>query len=136
MSTETERMMTRQDRNNQIFEERKAAYDAIPGVRVGDYVRLPGGTHTRITHTWQDRKGQPSTVQTGGSPGGQYYLGDGYISYSGELDPGVHASRLRLLDYTMRGSVWFFKENWPRANGGINYAMDFRVFGYTEAGSE
>lgn len=109
------------DRNVAIFNERVAAYDKKPGARVGDYLILPYGLCTRFTHKWDDH------IQTGGNSS-SFYLGNGYISYSGGLDSGVKLSDIELTDEVKSGMIWFFDKDISGAGRGVNFEMNFRVF--------
>lgn len=99
-------------------------YNQITGPRVGDWIREPSGRMTRATHDW----GNDSIMQHGGGEFGQFYLGDGYISYSGGLETGIKKASLKLTDEVKPGKVWFFKNNWPKVDNGIDYMVDFRVY--------
>ena len=115
------------ERNQQIFEQRRDTYNAIPGVRVGDWARQ-GKELSRVTHIWDKSfTGGGRHIQTGGGLT-SFYLGDGYISYSGSLDPGISEDKLRDTGELKDGRVWFFKDNfWKKANS-IDFTMAFRVF--------
>jgi len=108
--------------NMPIFKRREKMYNEIPGPRVGDWVREPDGRMTRITHIWPDH------VQTGGAKYGQYYMGDGYIAYSGSLDDGFKKHRLKSLGYKRDGKIWFFKNDYRTADNAVDYMMKFRVY--------
>ncbi len=111
--------------NLDIFKKREKAYNKIEGIRVGDYVRLNTGKLTRVTHIWDlDEK----LIQTGGGEYGQFYIGYGYISYSGGLDPGIDESEFKLTEEQKEGQVWFFKDDHWGAGRGIDYMMKFRIF--------
>jgi len=109
------------EKNTAILKDREAKYNKKAGPRVGDFLKLPDGTYTRFTYDWGD------SIQTGGASR-SFYLGNGYISYSGGLDPGIEKSDVKLLKIKKYGLVWFFKDDWQRAGGGIDAKMAFRVF--------
>jgi hypothetical protein len=111
--------------NEQILAERVQAYNDIKGPRVGDYLRLPHGIYTRFTHNWGEECDQ---IQTGGSSGSSYYLGNSYCSYSGSLDSGVKLSELRETGETKDGAIWFFDGDISGAGRGKYYSIPFRVF--------
>jgi hypothetical protein len=116
------------DRDKQIYESRKKKYSKIKGIRIGDYVRFPNGYMSRVTHIWED-----GHIQAGGSSGGQYYFGDGYISYSGSLSDGFSFNNVivnKSSDYKI-GSVWFFHNGFATAGGGVDTYMYFRIFDIT-----
>ena len=111
-----------QDRNLKILSDRMEEYNKIPGARVGDWIRELDGRMTRATHDWDHN------LQIGGSDYGSFYLGDGYISYSGGLDPGIEKTELRDTGEVKKGKVWFFKDDFWGAGRDINFMVDFRVF--------
>ena len=111
---------TLDERDSAIFSERFHAYQDIHGPRVGDFVRFADGHLERISHIW------PDGVQT--SEGGSFYLGDGYISFSGGLNPLIPSSELEYHADHKRGSVWFFHHDYWQAHNGVNASMDFRVY--------
>jgi hypothetical protein len=101
-------------------------FDQRPGARVGDYLLTPDGTVTRFTHAWKD------SIQTGGSEGGSYYIGQGgYLSYSGGLDPGVPTKFLRETPAFKDGWTWMFSGNHSGAHRGVYYRAPMRVFDLT-----
>lgn len=114
--------------NMPLFKKRERAYNRIKGIRVGDWVKEKGG-YTRVTYIWRDGK-KIYQVQTGGSKFGQFYLGDGYISYSGGLDTGFNPDEVKYVQLKERriGSVWFFKNDYHTADNAVVYTMKFRVF--------
>lgn len=108
--------------NSQILERRVNALNAIESIREGDYVRHISGKIDRVTHVWYD------AAQTGGGQG-SYYLGEnGYVAYSGGLDPGIPLSKLVLTNEIKKGMIWFFSRNNAVAHNGINFMIDFRVY--------
>lgn len=112
--------------NAEIMADRIEKFNALEGARVGDYVRLPRrhqhhGEFTRITHDWGD------TLQTGGM-GGSFYLGAGWLSYSGSLDSGIARAQLVATDETRIGPFWFFDEDRSGAGRGISFEAPMRVF--------
>lgn len=111
------------EKNQKILDERLEHYNQIEGVRVGDWIREKDGTMTRATHIWDD--GQ---VQNGGNKYSSYYLGDGYLEYSGSLDHGYYKNQLEPTDEMEDGSIWFFKNDFATAHNGIDYIVPFRVF--------
>lgn len=113
-------------RDQIILEERIARLDAVPGPRVGDWVRFADGIERRISYIWRDEHDTMLSVQT--SAGGSYHLGDGYVSMSGSLFVGVDPATLTATTETRVGSVWFFHHNLWRAYNAIDTEMTFRMF--------
>lgn len=106
--------------NEQILQERTVTYSLKQGPRVGDFLRLPHGEYVRFTHIWDEH------IQT--YYNGSFYLGNGYISYSGSLDHGIKKSDILPTTETKEGGVWFFDKDMQRAGGGVDYKITFRVF--------
>jgi hypothetical protein len=120
--------MTRFDeRDAAIVATRTASLDELDGPRVGDYVRFADGTERRISYaTPAEWLPEVDSIQT--SDGGSWYLGDGYVSFSGGLHPGVERASLTLTDETQRGSVWIFHHDYATAHNGVNASIPFRVY--------
>lgn len=108
-------------KNLEILEERKIAFDKIAGPRVGDYLSLPHGIMTRFTHDWGEE------IQIGGGSG-SFYFGNGYMSYSGGLDPSIEKKYIIQTDEKKDGMVWFFHENSSGGGRGVHFYIPFRVF--------
>lgn len=118
-------------RDETILAERTAALNEVDGPRCGDYLRMPDGELLRVAHVypgdwdaWHDV--QPNCPRHGGE--GSFYLGRGYISYSGSLDPVIQAYRLTLSDETRAGSCWFFHHDYHAASNGVTVAIPFRIY--------
>lgn len=114
------------ERDTELLAQRVAAFDAVPGCRVGDYIRFAGGVERRISYIWRDEHDTPFSVQT--SAGGSYYLGNGGLSMSGSLFTGIEPETLTDTGETLPGSVWFFHHNRMVAGGGRDATIAFRVF--------
>ena len=115
-------------RNIAILETRMKQYNAIPGARVGDWIREPDGRMTRATHDWNDDGETCETIQHGGNENSSYYLGDGYLSYSGGLDSGIKKCWLRETAEKKDGCVWIFDHGFAGAGRGVGFVVEFRVF--------
>lgn len=113
------------ERDTEIFVRRFHSFYDHHGPRVGDYVQFSDGVERRISHVW------PDSIQT--SDGGSWYLGEGFVSFSGGLYLGVKPETLTDTGGRKPGSVWFFHHDYATAGGGVTTAMDFRVFACTEA---
>lgn len=114
------------ERDLEILRDRVSQLEEREGPRVGDFVRFSDDAVRRISHVWDWEDGSELLIQT--SDGGSYYLGNGYVSMSGSLFPGIPASTLTLTDETAEGSVWFFHHDYATASNGVTAAVPFRVF--------
>lgn len=131
------------DRDREILKHREELYNAKPGPRVGDWLRLDNGEYRRFTYDWghcDTEPGEDHGLQTTCVDGesGSFHLGgltgdtraevDAYISYSGSLNPGVKRSAMVDTGETKLGRVWFFHHNFPGAGNGVEFEIPFRVF--------
>lgn len=118
--------------NNPGFDEKDAFLlaekirlrEKIPGPRIGDYVFLKNGSLHRFTHEWDE------SIQTAPAGNGSFYLGNGYASYSGGLDPAIPKDKLELIPYQeMNGRFWFFHHDIRAAHQGVNCEIKCRLYG-------
>lgn len=93
-----------------------------------DEPKPKNGRMTRATHDWNEPGEDTETIQHGGSEFGGYYLGAGYISYSGSLDSGIKKNQLHDTGEVKNGRVWVFKDDFWGAGRGVDYTVQFRVF--------
>jgi hypothetical protein len=90
----------------------------VPGV--GDWIKFADGLVLRVSHVWDD--GVQYTY------GGSFSMGDGYVSYSGGLEPVIKLDTLTLTDEVKQGAVWIFHHNHWKAHNSVHTAIDFRVY--------
>ncbi len=107
-------------RDQAILEARQAAFDAISGPRVGDRVLMLDGTEQRFSYRWDDG------LQT--SRGGSFYLGDGYLSFSGQLNRTVPFDKLVETNMTETANAWFFHHDHHTGNNGVDVRIRVRVY--------
>ena len=111
------------ERDTRLKDMRIAALDLIKGPRVGDFCIFPDGTVTRFTHDWGD------SIQTMSlNFAGSFYLGYGYVSYSGGLDPSIPKSKIKELDEKRDGSFWLFHHDHHIAHNDISFLAPCRVY--------
>lgn len=104
--------------------------DSDERVRVGDYVIFTDDVVRRVSYVWRDETDAAFSVQT--SDGGSFHLGDGYVSFSGSLHPGVSPDTLTRTDDTRDGAVWIFHHDRWTAHNGIDAVVPFRVYRCSE----
>jgi hypothetical protein len=116
--------------NDELLERRRALRLAKTAPQVGDYVLFPepgGQREERIAHDWGPEIGFQTTRETSGS----FYLGDGYASFSGGLEPGiVPGASLADTGGTREGGFWFFSGDYRRAHNGVDVLAPCRVYRY------
>jgi hypothetical protein len=119
------------ERDSAILAARIEAFDRVNGPRDGDYVRFADGIERRISFvTPIEWLPECDSIQT--SDGGSWYLGNGYVSFSGGLYRGVKRETLTLTEETKPGSVWFFHHDYHTAHNGIDTTISFRVYECSE----
>lgn len=123
------------ERDQKILEHRIAMLDADERPRVGDYVEFADDVVRRISHLWRweaEPEDSPmlgaQTSDLSGLYGGNYYLGEGYCSFSGGLHSLVPFNTLELTDEKRPGSVWFFSHDHWTAHNGVPAVIPFRVY--------
>lgn len=109
--------------NRTIMEERKAAR-RLRGdeILVGDYLRLPDGSESRVTYNWNDR------VQDGGGVGSFYINSHGNASYSGGLDMPKPVKNIIDTGEMKTGYFWFFSQGRSGANRAFHFFMEVKVW--------
>lgn len=110
------------ERDAAILKTRIEALDTIEGPRTGDFVRFPCGALLRISHRWDD------AAQVSEISAGSWYLGEGHVSFSGSLYPGVPLTSLTRTPEVRDGSCWFFHHGYAGAHCGVNARAQFRVY--------
>lgn len=108
--------------NKQILKRREALFNERSGPRVGDYLIRLDGSVSRFTHNWDEAGLQDGGGQT------SFYLGEGYCSYSGGLNPTVPLERIEATEERRLGRVWFFNRDHRAAGNGVDFEIEFRVF--------
>ena len=120
------------ERDVAIITSRMQALDLVEGVRVGDWLRFADGGEQRVSHVWKDDDWQGPVQTTDCRFGASWYLGHGYLSFSGGLLDGVSADTLTLTDERKPGSCWIFHHDYRCAGGGVDAVVPFRVYQCTE----
>ena len=119
------------ERDRQIVWERRHSTELTEGPRVGDYVDFADGITRRVSHVWDVADwGDTAGVQT--SDGGSFYLGNGYVSFSGGLYRSVNMGTLTDTGEVRPGRVWIFHHDWAMADNGVDVTIPFRVYRCTE----
>src|SRR4051812_27516804 len=82
----------------------------------GDFIRFTDGITRRVSHVYPPDWGDMAGVQT--SDGGGFYLGPGFVSFSGSLYVPVPMTSLTLTEETASGRVWVFHHDFRGAGRG------------------
>jgi hypothetical protein len=115
------------ERNAEILNNRIAALDQINGPRVGDFVLMLDGTLRRFTHDWGEDIQTTLFGQEDWQRCQSFYLGEGYVNYSGGLDSAIRKDHLHLTG-TKKGNFWFFKDDIWGAGRGISVSAPCRIY--------
>jgi hypothetical protein len=124
-------MPTKDEQDNAIAEERQAAFLNRQEIKSGDFIRFPDGTLKRVAHVWKDENDKPESIQPTMYEAGRdwsFYLGEGWMSFSGSLNTGIAASHFRKTDELMQGTCWFFHHDYATAGGAVYYKINCRVW--------
>jgi hypothetical protein len=123
--------------NAEILDRRTRLLHEIPDPVVGDWV-IFDDCERRISHVWlydEDAKLLPvsewgiQTSQPGSELfGGTYYLGEGYVSYSGGLYTSISGSLLELTPQMKRAWIWFFNRDHHKAHNAVRFEILFKVW--------
>lgn len=117
------------DRDQEILTKRQALFTARKYPKVGDFIRFPNGTMKRIAHVWTDDNNRAEWIQpTAGNGDTSFYLGDGYMSFSGSLNSAIYAENFTETAETMQGSAWFFHHDFAQAHNGVYVKVNCRVW--------
>ena len=108
------------EKDEVILSQRIQSWNERMGPRVGDYIRLKDGALERFTYHW------PDGMQTGF--GGSFYLGTGYVSYSGSLNPNIPIDRIQDTGEMMNGTFWFFHHDMQCAHNGVDVKVPCRMY--------
>lgn len=120
------------ERDAEIARERVRAWNERPGARVGDWVTLRDGSWRRFTHDWGD--GLQTTIKNNVDT--SFYLGKGYVSFSGSLDPTLPRADLVETSETKNGNFWFFHHDSVGAHRGVYFEAPCRVFAQKDAATK
>ena len=83
-----------------------------------------GAKTLRVAHDWGD-----SVQLTDGRFGASFYLGeDGFVDFSGGLDPAIQKLSFVATDERRDAPVWFFSQNCVMAHNGYHATAKFRVW--------
>jgi signal peptidase I len=106
--------------NEKIKSDRQEARGRRAAILVGDVVQFSDGSRNVVAHVWEK-----DYVQFG--HGSIYILPSGDGEYSGGLTLGVKGKYTRT-DKTSLVEMWFFDQDWPRANSAITSLFKVAVW--------
>ena len=89
---------------------------------LGDYLILPGKSLRRVAHIWGDTQ-----MQLASEGFGSFYLGDGYVEFSGTLEPTIE-ERYELTGEYERGEYWFFHNGEIGPDRGVHFETNIPVW--------
>jgi hypothetical protein len=91
-------------------------------ILVGDFLRMPDGSESRVTYCHDDG------VQDGGGSGSFFLHKSGQGSYSGGLDSCKPFEKIKPTTETKKALFWIFSKNWAGANRGFYFYLDVKVW--------
>ena len=117
------------ERDQKIMDERQAAFLARTEPKQGDFIRFKDGTVKRIAHVWTDENGKATHIQpTMYNGDSSFYMGEGYMSFSGSLNPSIDAAKFTRTNEIMQGWAWFFHHDFATAHNGIDVLVNCPVW--------
>lgn len=115
-------------RDADILAGRIAEWNKIDGPRVGDYVRMLDGSLRRFTHDWGDEIQTTCGDQHPCRENQSFHFGNGYMSFSGSLDPSIPKTTLDQTSEVIEGPAWFFHHDFMQAHSGVYCKVPCRVY--------
>lgn len=91
---------------------------------VGEFLLTDQG-YLRFTHDWGE------VIQTTVKPGydQSFHIDkEGFMSFSGSLDPAIDKTRLVLTSEIREGSCWFWSHGYVEGHNGVHTYMPCRVW--------
>jgi len=116
------------ERDLKILVVRKRALRRKKAIKSGDFVVFTDGTTRRVSHVWKDSKNRPEFIQTSDGGDMSFYLGEGYMSFSGGLHPSLPASLFTKTDEFRDGYCWFFHHDYATAHNGVHATVPCPVW--------
>ena len=92
--------------------------------RVGDFCLMVNGDYRRFAYNHRN------ALQTT-TDNGQFYFGNGYVEYSGAMDPSIPIERLIRTEEKREGRFWFFHHDSFRAYNEVHVKVRCRVWKVT-----
>ena len=115
--------MNLDERDTEIVNARQAAFLARKAPKQGDVIHFSDGKYARMAHVWEDGI-QPTISINSGS----FYLGDGYMEYSGGLEPAIPMDKFHRTSQTMNAPAWIFHHGHVTAHNGIDVTVKCQVW--------
>jgi hypothetical protein len=122
------------DIDQALLDARMARYIANEGPAVGDLVIFPDGEYRRFIHNWGDSI--QTTCKTPAHGTSFYLTSDGYMSFSGGLDPAIPKADIVRVDECKPGLIWFFHHDESKAHNSVNAEIPCRVYRYIPASGD
>ena len=118
--------------NKEILQRRIAARSKSCNPQVGDWV-IFNDCERRISYIWKyDENTEIKSVAEWGiqtsNPHSSYYLGEGYVSFSGSLYTCIKGELLQWSGIQKDANVWFFNRDHRRAHNGRTFQAPFEVW--------
>lgn len=110
-----------------IVENRLELWNEDQEPRVGDFIKMSNKSYERFAYKW------PDGMQT--TNGGSFYLGDGYASMSGALNPTIPFDKIKRTDEMKEGFFWIFHNDIWQEGYGIDVLAPCRVYRFENKAS-
>lgn len=106
----------------ELREQRIAAREGHEGPRVGDFIEMEDERLLRFSHDWDDAGLQVSE-------GGRFYFDhEGFLAFSGSLEPIVPLAHIQETTKMLLGHCWFFHHDIRVRDGGVDTIVPCRMY--------
>ncbi len=106
----------------ELRDQRIAAREGNEGPRVGDFIEMEDERLLRFSHDWDDAGLQ---VSEGGS---FYFDHEGFLSFSGGLEPIIPLAHIQETSRSLLGQCWFFHHDIKMRDGGVYTSVPCRMY--------
>jgi hypothetical protein len=114
------------EKNINIIKQLSEARNKLNNILVGDFLRMPDGSVSRVTYQHDDG------VQDGGGSGSFFLYKSGDGSYSGGLNSCKPYDKIKSTNETRPALFWIFSQNWAGANRGFHFYINVKIWEITQ----
>ena len=116
------------EKDEMILAVRQAAILKSDRPKQGDVIRFKNKVIRRMAHVYYDEDGKADRIQPTCTFDISFYLGEGYMEFSGSLAYALDAKLFTLAKETQEVNAWFFHHDWAKAHGGIPVKVNVPVW--------
>lgn len=110
------------EENLNIIKEIAETRNQRNDILVGDYLRMPDGSESRVTYNWDN------DVQDGGGSSSFFLCKSGDASYSGSLNGSKPLNKIKPTGETKKALFWIFSRNSAGGNRGFYFYINVKIW--------